>query len=104
METTQAVWFTVLFTAILIWFALAARLFRLLREDHGEVYDTLGSPSLFLNSSIRNNWLSLRFLIAGHYRELDDERVTRLCGFMSIFLVAYIVWFVGPVVWMLLSR
>ena len=104
MEMTQAVWFTVLFTAILIWFALAARLFRMLREDHGEVYESLGSPSLFLNSSIRNNWLSLRFLVTGHYRELNDGRVTRLCRFMRIFLAAYIVWFVGPVVWMLLSR
>ena len=104
MDTTQAVWFTVLFTAILVWFALAARLFRLLREDHSEVYESLGSPTLFLNNSIKNNWLSLRFLIAGNFRELGDERVTRLCGFMRIFLVAYFVWFIGPVAWMLLSR
>ena len=78
MDTTQAVWFTVLFAAILVWFAFAARLFRLLREEHGEVYESLGSPSLFLNNSVKNNWLSLRFLATGSYRELGDKRVTRL--------------------------
>jgi hypothetical protein len=104
MDTTQALWFTVLFTAILVWFALAARLYRLLREDHGEVYEWLGSPSLFLNNSPRKSWLSLRFLVSGNFRNLGDQRVTRLCGLMRVFLVAYLAWFIGPVVWMLLSR
>lgn len=97
METTQAIWFSVLFASILVWFVLGTRLFRLLREDHPEVYESLGSPSLFLNNTIKNNWLSLRFLVTGRYRELGDKRVTRLCNVMRVFLAAYLVWFFGAI-------
>jgi hypothetical protein len=103
MNTAEAVWFTVLFAAVLIWFALGARLFQLLRESHVEVYQSLGSPSLLSNST-KSNWLIMRFLMTGSYRELGDERLTRLCSFMRIFFIAYTVWFIGPVVVMLLSR
>ena len=104
MDAIQTVWFAVLFGAVLVWFVLTGHLFRLLREDHCEVYESLGSPSLFLNNSIKNNWLGLRFLVTGRYRELGDARVTRLCSFMRAFLVLYVIWFVGPVAWELLSR
>lgn len=56
MDTTQRIWFIVLFTALPVWFALVARLFRLLREGYCEVCDSLGAPSFFLNTSIKNNW------------------------------------------------
>jgi len=99
MSETQAIWFGVLFGAILVWFGLGVRLFRLLERDHAEVYARMGSPSLVANNTIRNNWLSLRFLVGGGYRELGDARVTRLCRFMRVFLVAYLLWLVGPFVW-----
>ena len=54
MDTIQIVWFSVLFAAVVAWYWLAARMFRLLREDHREVYESLGSPSLVVNNSIRN--------------------------------------------------
>ncbi len=104
MDTTQAMWFGVLFAATLAWFGLASRLFGLLKESHPEIYESLGSPSLFLNNSISNNWSSLKFLATGSYRNLDDDRVTRLCQFMRLFLIAYAAWFIGPIVWMLVAR
>ena len=103
MDTTQAMWFGVLFAATLAWFGLASRLFWLLKEGHNEIYESLGSPSLFANNSINNNWLSLKFLATGSYRSLDDDRVTRLCHFMRLFLIAYAAWFICPIVWMFVA-
>jgi len=92
---TQTVWFTVLFAALLVWLALGTSLLRLLRNDHREIYESLGSPSLLSNNTIRNNWLSLKFLLTGAYRDLDDERVTRLCRVLRGFLVLLALWFAG---------
>ena len=103
MDTAQIVWFGVLFAAILAWFGLASRLIWLLRDSHNDVYESLGSPSLFLNNSIRNNWLGLKFLVTGSYRNIKDNRVTQLCRLMRLFLVVYMVWLVGPIVWLLVS-
>lgn len=102
MDTVEIVWFSVLFAAILAWFALAARMFRLLRQDHREVYESLGSPSLVLNNSVRNGWLSLRFLMSGDYREVNDHRVRRLGDVMRVFFVAYVLWFLGPILFVLI--
>ena len=103
MSTALAVWFWTLVAAVLIWFVLASRLNRMLRENHSDVYAALGSPSLFANNTPRNNWLSVKFLLSGSYRDLGDKQVTRLCEFMRVFWVGYAIWFVGPVVWILLS-
>jgi len=103
MDTVQMVWLGVLFAAILLWFGLASQLFRMLKENQSEIYESLGSPSLLLNNSIKNNWLSLKFLISGSYRNTHDAEIIRLCQFMRLFLIAYVVWFVGPIVWFLVS-
>ena len=102
MDTVQVVWFSVLFAAIVAWFGLAARMFRLLRQNHREVYESLGSPSLLLNNSIRNGWLSLRFLMRGDYRDVNDDRVRKLGNVMRVFFVAYVLWFLGPIVFVLM--
>ena len=103
MSTMQIIWFGVLFAAILVWFALASRLLSLLKDDHHDVYESLGSPSLVANNSVKNNWLSLRFLMSGAYRSIEDDRVSRLCRFMRLFLVLYTVWFIGPLAWALFA-
>ena len=33
-----------------------------LKKNHADVWDALGSPSLFTNNSIKNNWLFIKFL------------------------------------------
>src|SRR5205823_3286120 len=71
--------FFVLLACVVVWFILITRLFRLLRTRHPAVYDSLGRPTLILNNSIRNGWLFTRFLLGGHFRDIDDTETVRLC-------------------------
>jgi hypothetical protein len=98
MEMSQNVWFAVLMVAVLIWFVLVSMLYRLLRESHAAVFESLGSPSLFLNNTIKNGLLTLKFLATGSFRELGDRRLTRLGTVMQIYFVAYMIWFLAPIV------
>ena len=103
MSSNESIWFAVLFAAMLIWFALAHRLFQLLRENHREIYESLGSPSLLLNNTVRSNWLGLKFLFTGSFRSVNDRRITRLCRFMRVYLVLCYLWLLGPLAWVLLQ-
>ena len=55
----------VVFAMVPIGFVLVSRVHRILRKRHPETYRELGSPTLFLNNSILNGWLFLRFLVTG---------------------------------------
>lgn len=103
-QIIEATWFGSLCLSVLVWFVVASRLFRLLRSDHPNAYEALGSPSLFYNNSIRHSWLGLKFLFSGAYRELDDRRVTKICNFMRVFFVVYTILFFGPLFWMIFLR
>jgi hypothetical protein len=96
-ETIATAWFAVLFAMVLVWFVLISWLFRRLREHHASTYEAMGSPSLFWNNSMRNNWLFMKFLFGSQWRELGDPAVTNACRFMRVFLVAYLALFLGPV-------
>ena len=100
-NTAQAlppVLFFVLLACVIVWFVLVTRLFRLLRTRHPDVYESLGSPTLILNNSIRNGWLFTRFLLGGHFRDIDDTETVRLCQFMRVFAICYLVLFIALVV------
>lgn len=103
MEPMQGIWLALLFGLAVAWTALASRLFAMLREDHSATYTALESPSLLRNNTMRNSWLSLKFLLTGAYRELGDARVTRLGDFMRVFFVAYVALLIGPILWMLVA-
>jgi len=95
MEIFWSVWGGVLFFLVFVNFYLCTRVFRLLRKDYPEAYEAIGSPSLFLNNTIKNNWLFSRFLRTGRYRELGDDELTRLCRLIRIVKAIFIVTFVG---------
>jgi hypothetical protein len=81
-----------------IWIALAGEVicylsvisyfFRYLRQHHEAVWIELGSPSLFLNNSIRNNLLVLKFLVLRRYRRIKDPRAIRLGNLTLVLLLA----------------
>src|SRR6266853_7049842 len=73
-----------------VWFVLTARLYRLLRTRHPDVYDSLGRPTLIFNNNIRNGWLVTQFLLGGHFEGIEDSETLRLCQFMRIFAVCYL--------------
>ena len=95
MEIFWSVWGGVVFFLIFVNFYLCTRVFRLLRKDYPEVYESIGSLSLFFNNTIKGNWLFSRFLRAGRYRELGDDELTRLCRLIRIVRAIFIVTFVG---------
>ena len=87
--------FVVLFLMVIAWFVLVSWLFRRLRERHARIYEEMGSPTLFLNNSIRNNWLFMKFLWGGGWRALGDPQLTQACQVMQVFFVVYLVVFVS---------
>lgn len=95
--------FAALFLAALVWLVLMSRLYRILRTRHPETYEQLGRPTLFLNNSPQNGIATVRFLLGGHFRQLNDPELLRLGVFMQVFFYAYMVYFVSLVVLMFTS-
>jgi hypothetical protein len=97
-QMVSPVLFFILMGCVIVWFALVVRLHRLLRTRHPDVYDALGRPTLILNNSIKNGWLFTRFLLGGHFENIDDGETLQLCRFMRAFAFCYLVLFVALVV------
>jgi hypothetical protein len=89
-DTLERVGLVVLLAMVAVWFVLISWLFRRLKRQHPAMYERLGSPSLFWNNSIRNNWLFMKFLLGSRWRELGDASVATACRFMRVFLVVYL--------------
>ena len=83
MKETIAVGVIILFGSAFVLLILGGilhhRLLNLLRKDHHDVWVKLGSPTLFMNNSIRNGLLVNAFLRKMEYLSLDDEKLTRVC-------------------------
>ncbi len=89
--------FFILMFSVLVWFVLMARLHRILRTRHPQIWNRIGRPTLFLNNTVQNGLVTIRFLLAGHFRELDDPTLVRLGSFMQVFFYAYTVIFISLV-------
>ena len=87
----------------LAWFGLISLLFRRLRQHHPPTYEAMGSPSLFWNNSLRNNWLFLKFLFSDKSAQLGDPTVARVSRVMRILFIVYSVVFLGLFALILLS-
>ncbi len=84
MSGIAAIVFMVLFAfqflGTVAYLFLIAGLFKRLKASHTPVWEALGSPSLFLNNNIRNNWLVLRWLWAKRYMDLQEADTIDLAG------------------------
>ena len=98
VQIVLQVLFFILTGCVIVWFVLVARLHRLLRTRHPNIYDSLGRPTLILNNSLQNSGLFLRFLLGGHFESIDDGETLRLCRFMRVFAFCYLVLFVATAV------
>ena len=78
-----------------IWFAALAWMFRRLRIRHPTTYESIGSPSLVWNGSMRNSYLFLKFLWSRRIWELNDSTVAHVAVFMRLWLVVYFAIFLG---------
>jgi len=76
---------------------------RNLKHNHPTRWHELGEPSLFLNNSLRNNFLVLQFLFRKEYLHLKDhiveEKAERVLKAYIVALVLFVVTFVAlPVI------
>ena len=85
--------FVAMMVMVAIWFALVMWVFSRLRTHHLSLYEEIGSPSLFWNNSMRNNWLFLKFMWSLPPKDLNDPLLWNTVRFMRIFLVCYIALF-----------
>lgn len=76
------------------WFVLVLWLFQRLRKRHAATYETIGSPSLIWNNSLRSNWLFIKFLYSPRALELDDESASCVVGVLRVLLPGYYVVFI----------
>jgi hypothetical protein len=90
--------FGLLLVMVAIWFLLVSRLFHRLRDCHHSTYMAMGSPTLFWNNSLRNQWLFLKFLLASQWRDLNDPLISRIVPFLRVWLVVYPVLFMALVI------
>jgi hypothetical protein len=66
-----------------------------LKRAHHEVWLELGSPTLFLNNSIKNGFLTLRFLYSARHKNLNDPHLTRFIWLIrGLSALAYFLFFV----------
>jgi len=88
-------WFPALFAAAVVGVLLSTLVLHRIKMDFPRVYSDIGSPSLF-NSSIKNNWLFLKFLWKGDYRKLGNPSLTKLCILLQVYTVLYTILFFAP--------
>ena len=93
IEAILPFFFGAMMIMVVVWFTLITRLFNQLRDKHPVTYENLGSPSLFYNNSIRNNFLFLRFLCKNEFESLDDPPLVKMCRFARIYLSSYMILF-----------
>lgn len=85
--------FGILFCSVFVWFFLCHRLFKILETRHPATYEAMGKPSLIMNNSISNNISFMKFLFGGQWRDLEDDRLTKLSKSMLVFFFVYLAGF-----------
>jgi hypothetical protein len=77
VSDTAHILFSIEMVSVIAYLATCLRLFSYLKENHEAVWDRLGRPS-FLNNSIQNNILFLRFMAGRKWRDMNDPALRRL--------------------------
>jgi hypothetical protein len=90
--------FLVGLVCVIVSYAMTAQLYRILRERHPAVYDSLGQPTLFWNNSMKNGFAVLGFILGGRFKETQDPEVIRICRFLRVFAYAWWAFFLVVVV------
>jgi len=75
-------------------FFLAHKLLLLLKENHFEKWKELGSPTLVMNNSIKNNLAMWAFIKNKEYLELNDPWLTKMCQSVRIYGIIYLLFFI----------
>ena len=87
--------FWILMAMVFIWFVMVSALFRILKSRHPSKFREMGEPSLFWNNSMKTGWATARFLFRREHKDLDDSTLSLLSDSMLVFIVTYLVLFLG---------
>jgi len=102
MAEIAPVSFVVLFVAlaigIVVYLIQLVRLLGLLRNRHLQVFESLGSPSLFFNNSPRNNMLVLGWLWRREFEGLGDAQTISQFKAVRFLLLACLSGFIALLV------
>lgn len=80
--------FVIQFIGTVIYLVQLARLLRRLESNHKAVHESLGSPSLVLNNTPRNNLLVLGWIWRREFGTIDDSKTIALARLVRmLFLV-----------------
>jgi hypothetical protein len=60
---------------VAVYMLIAAYFMNYLKRAHHDTWIELGSPSLILNNSIRNQFLTFRFLWSSRYKKLNNPKL-----------------------------
>ncbi|MDE2196124.1 MAG: hypothetical protein KGJ56_02910 [Gammaproteobacteria bacterium] len=80
---------------VLLNFYFVGSLLKQLKEKYQSVWNSLGSPTLFWNSSPKNQIATIGFVYKGKYKQLNDSAVTQTCK--KIFLIHIIGYIMFPI-------
>jgi hypothetical protein len=95
--------FIILVAMTLLGMALSSFIENYLKKKHTAVWAEIGSPSLFLNNSIRNTHLFGKFVKEQMFGKIDDPFLTRLCKIQYFYKIAYFLYF-GVLAVMIVSK
>jgi hypothetical protein len=105
MEAAAVVWIALFgFQAVgtILYLALVRRLLVHLETNHAATWRQLGEPSLFLNNTLRNNLLLLRYLWDKEYLSLPDagsiQQASRVRTLLLVLLTTFGILIIGFVV------
>ena len=64
----------------------------LMKAKYTEDYEGTEKPTFFLNSTPRNNFLFLKYLLTREYKKHNDEQLTETCEAVLAYLVLAYFW------------
>jgi hypothetical protein len=88
------VFFVLLGIMTIVGFSVQRRFLTILKNEHGDKWREMGSPSLFANNSIRNSFGVLMFLQKRGYTVLGNPRLASLGNFLRIYSRVYLIVFI----------
>jgi hypothetical protein len=80
-----------LLAAAIAWLFLSNRLYKTLEQSFPELYESLGSPRLFMNKRGAANIGLVRFLFRRDYGTIKDPALIRLCQGLRYIFIIYVI-------------
>jgi len=90
--------FGIFILASIVGIVLNYKFLNLLRIKHFEKWKELGSPSLGMNNSIKNNMTMLMFLKNKDYIKVNDSELTKLARVLWNYGIFYLIFFAVEII------